>query len=94
MGGKSFALRFHLHPDVDATLAHDGQAAILRLPSGVGFRLRCQVVGAGGEVSLAESLYIGSPGERRRSQQVVIAGTLAGAGAEIKWQLSRESRRK
>jgi uncharacterized heparinase superfamily protein len=93
-GGKSFALRFHLHPDVDASLAHDGQAAILRLPSGVGFRLRCQVVGAGGEVSLAESLYMGSPAERRRSQQVVIAGTLAGAGAEIKWQLSRESRRK
>jgi len=94
-GGKSFALRFHLHPSVNASLAQDGQAVLLRLPSGAGFRLRSHVAGArSSEVGLAESIYLGRPGERRRSQQVLIAGELAGAGAEIKWQLSRESRRK
>ena len=93
-GGKHFALRFHLHPAVNASLAQDGQAVLLRLPSGAGFRLRSQIVGTNGEVSLAESVYLGRPGERRRSQQVVILGDLAGAGAEIKWQLSRENRRK
>jgi uncharacterized heparinase superfamily protein len=45
-------------------------------------------------VSLGESIYFGRPGERRRSQQIMITGDLMGAGAEIKWQLSRESRRR
>ncbi len=94
-GGKRFALRFHLHPNVIASVVQDGQAVLLRLPSGAGFRLRSQVVGAeGGTVGLAESIYLGHPSERRRSQQVVVTGELAGAGAEIKWQLTRESRRK
>jgi uncharacterized heparinase superfamily protein len=98
-GGKRFALRFHLHPSVNASLAQDRQAVLLRLPSGAGFRLRSQIIGAPGmvptgEVSLGESIYFGQPGERRRSQQIIIAGDLMGAGAEIKWQLSRESRRK
>jgi uncharacterized heparinase superfamily protein len=84
---------------VNASLAQDRQAVLLRLPSGAGFRLRCQVAGgtiggAPGEVALAESIYLGRPGERRRSQQVMVTGELSGAGLEVKWQLSRESRRK
>jgi uncharacterized heparinase superfamily protein len=94
-GGKRFALRFHLHPSVIASLSQDGQAVLLRLPSGAGYRLRSHVTGAkGGDVALAESIYLGRPGERRRSLQVAVAGELTGAGVDIKWQLTRESRRK
>ena len=98
-GGKRFTLRFHLHPSVNASLAQDKQAVLLRLPSGAGFRLRSQVLAAPGiaetgEVALGESIYLGRSGEPRRSQQVIVTGELMGAGAEIKWQLSRENRRK
>jgi uncharacterized heparinase superfamily protein len=98
-GGKRFTLRFHLHPSVIASLAQDGQAVLLRLPSGAGYRLRSHVEGGkggpgAGEVNLTESVYLGRPGERKRSLQVAIAGELTGGGIEIKWQLTRESRRK
>jgi len=85
-----FALRFHLHPDVHASLALDGQAVLLRLARGGGFRLRV----AGGEVALAESVYLGRPGERRRCQQVAVTGEIQATGAEVKWSLTKESRKR
>ncbi len=88
-GGKRFAIRFHLHPQAVANLAQDGQAVLLRLPGGAGFRLRSH----GAEVSLAESVYLGGA-EMRRSQQVVLSGELHGAGAEVKWALTRENKKK
>ena len=88
-GGKRFAVRFHLHPQIVANLAQDGQAVLLRLPGGAGFRLRS----SGAEVSLAESVYLGGS-EMRRTQQVVLSGELHGAGAEVKWALTRESKKK
>ena len=33
-GGKQLAIRFHLHPQVLASLAQDGQAVLLRLAGG------------------------------------------------------------
>jgi uncharacterized heparinase superfamily protein len=87
---KQYALRFHLHPQVAANLSQDGQAVLLRLPRGGGFRLRSSA----GTLSLAESVYLGRPGEMRRSLQVVITGEIKGPGAEIKWALTRESRKK
>jgi len=63
---------------------------LLRLPRGGGFRLRV----AGGEVALAESVYLGRPGERRRCQQLAVTGEIQAAGAEVKWSLTKESRKK
>ena len=37
---RRFIVRFHLHPTVKATLAQSGQAVLMRLPSGRGWRLR------------------------------------------------------
>ncbi len=88
-GGKRFAIRFHLHPQAVANLAQDGQAVLLRLPGGAGFRLRSH----GAEVSLAESIYLGG-NEMRRSQQVVLSGEIRGNGAEVKWALTRETKKK
>ena len=51
----AFALRFHLHPGVAAVLLQDESAALLRLPSGIGWRLRAK----GARVALEESIYLG-----------------------------------
>ncbi len=85
-----FALRFHLHPQVQAAMVQDGSAALLRLPGGMGWRLRV----SGGRMGLEESVYMGSRGEMSRSQQVVIRGMTGGErgpGAPVKWALQRES---
>jgi uncharacterized heparinase superfamily protein len=86
--GSAFAVRFHLHPSVQAGLVRDGNAALLRLPSGNVWRLRA----AGGEMGLGESIYLGS-GEARRTQQVVLSGTVPPGGVTVRWALRREPRR-
>jgi uncharacterized heparinase superfamily protein len=79
----SFTLRFHLHPGVVASLLQDESAALLRLPSGIGWKLRAK----GARVALEESVYIG--GEPRRSQQVVL---VAEEGeASVQWAITRVS---
>jgi len=83
--GAAFAVRFHLHPSVQASLAQDGAAVLFRLPSGMCWRLRA----AGAEISLGESVYLGS-GEARKTQQVVLRGTVGAEGAAVRWALRRE----
>ncbi len=88
--GAAFAIRFHLHPDVQASLSRDGAAAILRLPKGGGWCLR-----AGGAVlGLEPSIYLGRGGEIRRSQQVVLAGHCAPQGVRVKWAIKRIDRKR
>jgi uncharacterized heparinase superfamily protein len=85
--GAIFAVRFHLHPTVEASLIDDGRATLLRLPSGMAWRLRA----AGAEMALAESIYLDS-GEVRKTQQVVLSGTAAPGGSTVRWALRRERR--
>jgi uncharacterized heparinase superfamily protein len=85
--GIAFAVRFHLHPAVEASLPAAGGGALLRLPTGALWRLRA----AGAEMSLGESIYLGS-GEPRKTQQVVLSGVTDAAGATVRWALRREPR--
>ncbi|MBX6323255.1 MAG: heparinase II/III family protein [Rhodospirillaceae bacterium] len=89
-----FAVRFHLHPDVQATMAQDGRTTLLRLPGRSGWRLRATA----GTMSLEESVYMGRRGAVRRTQQIVISHTMPqsapGEGAVVKWALARETRRR
>jgi uncharacterized heparinase superfamily protein len=85
--GAAFAVRFHLHPAIDASLLENGAGAVLRLPGGATWRLRA----AGAEMSLGESIYLGS-GELRKTQQVVLAGMTGPNGATVRWALRREGR--
>ena len=84
-----FTIRFHLHPDVKASVLQDGETALLRLPKGGGWRLRSKGV----QVGLEESLYLGHGGEQRRSQQVVLSGEFAPGQTVVKWALQREASR-
>jgi len=76
-------VRFHLHPNVQASVQQDGEAVLLRLPLGSFWRLRAD----GGVVGLEESIYFGGS-EPRRSEQVTI--TIASDGPQMaKWAISR-----
>ncbi|HEY0834155.1 MAG TPA: heparinase II/III family protein [Azospirillum sp.] len=83
---QPFVLRFHLHPQVQASLIHNGQQVLLRLPSGAGWRLHA----AGGLLDLSESIYVGNGDEPRRTMQVVVTGHADINGATVKWALRRE----
>lgn len=82
---KRFIVRFHLHPSVKATLAQSGQAVLMRLPSGRGWRLRASGAGIG----LAESIYLGEEGRVRRTEQIVLVGQVPAEGCTVKWALTR-----
>lgn len=80
-----FAIRFHLHPAVRSSLLSGGQAALLRLPSGEGWRLQA----SGAALHLDESIYLGSGENERRAEQLVLDGQSSEGGAVIKWALRR-----
>jgi uncharacterized heparinase superfamily protein len=87
--GQGFAIRFHLHPSVQASLTQDGNAVLLRLPGGIGWRLRMQ----GAVLSIAESIYVGAGGGTKKTRQVVLDGHVGSNGATVKWALRREAKR-
>jgi uncharacterized heparinase superfamily protein len=82
---RRFIIRFHLHPAVKATLAQSGQAVLMRLPSGRGWRLRA----AGAGLGLAESIYLGEEGRQRRTEQIVLVGQVPAEGTSVRWALTR-----
>jgi uncharacterized heparinase superfamily protein len=86
-GGRLFAVRFHLHPEIRASLVEGGDAVLLRLPGGDGWRF----LAAGGRLSLEDSVYHGDAAAVRRSRQIVVSGALEGRGATVKWALRRQS---
>ena len=78
-----FTLRFHLHPNVQASLQQDGAAVLMRLRSGGGWILRAD----GAALSLDESIYLGS-GEPRKTEQIVLTGR-EGGPQHVKWAIHR-----
>ena len=80
---QPYTLRFHLHPSVNASLQQDGEAVLLRLPSGMGWRLRAE----GARMTLEESIYLGGP-EPKRTEQIVLTGYPDGP-QQVKWAISK-----
>ena len=85
---RHFAIRFHLHPQVNASLATDGMTALLRLPRGTGMRFR-----SSSNVSLEESVYLGTSDGVRSTRQLIIYGNTDPAGhTTLKWGITLYSR--
>ena len=78
--GHPFAVRFHLHPDIQTSIVRDGEAVLLRTGKGKGLTFHA----GGAALSLEESVYMGQ-GDIKRSEQIVLSGTLGTDGAVIKW---------
>lgn len=87
--GRAYAIRFHLHPEVRASLLQGG-GALLRLPAGSGWRMRVD----GAAIALGDSVYFGHGGDMKRTQQIVLSGT-TGEGGEtvVRWAFQREGRK-
>ncbi len=83
---QPFTLRFHLHPDVQASVQQDGAAVLLRLKSGGFWRLRAD----GARLALEETIYLGG-NEPRRGEQIVLTA-FADGPQHIKWALSKVER--
>lgn len=83
-GGKAFAIRFHLHPRVQASLLPEGGGVLLKTAGGAGWRFRAE----GGTLALEESIYLGTA-TPRRGQQIVLAGRLGGSGITAKWRFHK-----
>jgi len=81
---QPFAIRFHLHPSVTASLQQDGAGVLLRTPNSGGFVMRAE----GARLSLEESVYAGTD-ERRRTQQVVLSGRPEDGPCLVKWAVTR-----
>ena len=78
-----FAVRFHLHPDVRASLQQDRRAVILRLARGSGWIFESEA----SNIALEESIYLGT-GRPRRTSQIVVTGAST-ALTTLNWSLAR-----
>ena len=78
-----YAVRFHLHPQVQAALQSDGETVVMRLPGGGSWRFRAE----GAQVQLEESVYLGS-GTPRGTAQIVLSGTAEGP-QHVKWAITK-----
>lgn len=88
--GHPFAIRFHLSPDVKASMTNDTTGGVLlRLRSGAGWRFRCQ----GASISLEESIYLAKPGDApKRTTQIVLSGFTSEQEVPLKWNFRREKK--
>ena len=82
---QMFALRFHLHPRVRATMAQDQATVLIRLPDKSGWRFRA----SGGQVRLASSIYVADGETVQRCEQIVVSGSSGRGGAQVRWALQR-----
>lgn len=81
-------LRFHLHPDVQASLLRNGENVLLKLANGDGWIFHTQA----GKMMLEESVYFGSYSENKKTQQIVVDVNIPQQEFKtfkILWSLSR-----
>ena len=87
LNGIDFAIRFHLHPDVDVTLDMNGTAVSMALKSGEIWIFRAE-----GEatLSLESSVYLEktrlSP---RATKQIVLSGHAMEYSTRVIWSLAK-----
>lgn len=87
---RRFEIRFHLYPGIKASLLANQSAALLRLPSGKGWRFRT----SGAAIRLEDSIYMGNRGEPRRTLQIVLTGETGEGERSVKWALQKEGDKK
>ena len=83
-GSLPAAARFHLHPNVTASLIREGEGALLSLPSGEVWAFEA----SGLPVTIEESVFFAAPDGRRRTMQLVIYFDVVLQPA-ISWRFSK-----
>jgi uncharacterized heparinase superfamily protein len=80
-----YAVRFHLHPDVEAATTADGQGALLRVRGRTVWQFRCR----GGRLAIEDSLWIDGDSAPREASQLVVTGESPVDGTAIAWIFRR-----
>ena len=80
----SFAIRFHLHPQMRAAIIENGQGALIVTPNGRQWIFHA----TGRPVAIEESAFFASPEGTRATTQIVVPGQSAD-GARVEWVLMR-----
>lgn len=80
-----YAVRFHLHPEVEAATTADGQGALLRVRGRTVWQFRCR----GGRLAIEDSLWIDGDCGLRETSQLVVAGESPSDGTAIAWIFRR-----
>lgn len=80
------AIRFHIHPRVMVSLTASGEEALLRLPSGIGWRFHQ----FGGVLKLEDSVYLGETSRPRKTRQLVVYAQMSDPEFKVKWAMQRE----
>ncbi|MEM7424681.1 MAG: heparinase II/III family protein [Pseudomonadota bacterium] len=83
-GPVEFAVRFHLHPSVKATLSKDQSSAVLLLPDRSGWRFSAR----GARLTLENSVYLIDRPVPQRTVQLVLSG-LAADNCSVNWALKK-----
>lgn len=89
LSGKSgvhFAIRFHLHPSIQASVLKEGEEVLLSSKSGLGWKFRAPGV----LLKLEDSVYGGEGEHPRRTRQIVLGGVTSGQKTLLEWELRRE----
>ncbi len=87
MQGVPFSIRFHLHPDVDATTDMGGRAVSLLLASGEVWVFRFS---GAAELLLKPSVYLEAGRLKPRgTRQIVLSGRVLDFSAQIGWTLDK-----
>lgn len=81
-GSKPFSVRFHLYPDVRASMVAGGGEVIVKPPRGRGWRFTTRY-----PVRLEDSVSF-FDGRQHRTQQIVILGNHEPAQTVVKWRLA------
>lgn len=84
MASLPAAARFHLHPNVKASLIREGEGALLALPSGEVWAFEA----SGLPVTLEESVFFAAADGRRRTSQLIVDFDAA-ATPQISWRFAR-----
>ncbi len=82
---QTFAVRFHLAPNVEVTRTADGKGAILRIRGGNVWQFRCR----GGSLLNEDSIWIDASSRPHQTQQLVISGETEEGGTVVTWSLRR-----
>lgn len=80
-----YVLRFHLAPQVDASLTADGQGALLRIDMGALWQFRC----GAGQLTIEDSLWVDGDGRPHATKQLVVSAMAEPGGSSLGWLLKR-----
>jgi uncharacterized heparinase superfamily protein len=84
-GDKRYTMRFHLHPNIQATILPSKNSVLLKPRKGQGWRFEC----LDRKLALEESVYFTEDNIRRRTLQITIFGQVTDGGVCIKWRFSK-----